>query len=84
MPRLSGTDHLPAVVGCPGFVAGRRFEARGRELPRFWAVYEVENRDALHTPELAAISGFGRYEQAIQRQRIAWLTSLTPLLVHGA
>ena len=77
------TDHLPAVVACPGFVSGRRFELRGRELPRYWAVYEVESRDTLHTPELAAISGFGCFEEAISEHRIVWLTSLTPLLLHG-
>ena len=77
------TDHLPSVVGCPGFRSGRRYELRGRDLPRFWAVYEVESRDALHTPELAAISGFGRFEEHVSNHRIVWLTSLTELLVHG-
>jgi hypothetical protein len=77
-------DHLPAVVGCPGFVSGRRYEVRGRDLPRYWAVYEVETRDALKTPELEAISGFGRFEEAITNHRIVWLTSLTALLISGA
>jgi hypothetical protein len=78
------TDHLPAVVACPGFVSGRRYELRGRDLPRFWAVYGVETKDAVRTPELEAISGFGRFEGAISNHRIVWLTSLTPLLLHGA
>jgi hypothetical protein len=78
------TDHLPRVVACPGFVSGRRYELRGRDLPRYWAVYEVESREALKTPELEAISGFGRFEEAISDHRIVWLTSLTPPLFHGA
>ena len=76
-------DHLPSVVGCPGFRSGRRYEMRGRDLPRFWAVYEVESKDALQSPELAAISGFGRFEEHVSNHRIVWLTSLTELLVHG-
>jgi hypothetical protein len=78
------TDHLPTVVGCPGFLGGCRYEARGEGLPRFWAVYEVESKAALKTPELAAISGFGRFEEAIVRRQILWLTSLTPVILHGA
>lgn len=76
-------DHLPTVVGCPGFITGRRYETRGKDLPRFWAVYEVESKDALRSPELMEIAGFGRFEQSILRQQTLWVTSLTPLLVHG-
>ncbi len=74
----------PAVGrGLPGLRSGRRYELRGRDLPRFWAVYEVESKEALQTPELAAISGFGRFEEHVSNHRIVWLTSLTELLVHG-
>lgn len=81
--RWYDTDHLPTVVGCPGFLNGRRFETKGDRLPRYWAVYEVTGREALETPELQAISGFGRFEEAIVRRQIHWLTALTPLVVHG-
>jgi hypothetical protein len=77
------TDHLPTVVGCPGFVTGCRYEVEGEGLPRFWAVYEVESKNVMKTPELRAIAGFGRFEQAILRQQRHWFTSLTPLL-HAA
>lgn len=78
------TDHLPSVVACPGFRTGRRYALRGRGLPRYWAVYEVESRDALHTPELAAVSGFGAFAEHVSNHRILWLTSLTEPVVHDA
>ena len=76
------TDHLPSVVACPGFLWGCRYRVDHRDSPRYWVVYEVESREALGTPELQAISGFGRFTDAISNQQIRWFRSLTPVLRH--
>ena len=76
------TDHLPTVVGCPGFITGCRYRSEEPGEPRYWAVYEVESRAALKTPELAAIAGFGRFEAAIVSRKVMWFRSLMPVLRH--
>lgn len=50
--------HLPEVLACPGFVAASRYECVHGE-PRFLALYDLERKDALTTPEMDRVYGFG-------------------------
>lgn len=50
--------HLPEVLDCPGFVAATRYECVDGE-PRFLAMYELDRADALSTPEMERVYGFG-------------------------
>ena len=77
-------DHLPTVVGCPGFVRGCRYMVEDEGLPRYWAIYEVESKEALRTPELRAISGFRHFEPHIRNQQLHWVRSRSPMIEHVA
>ena len=50
--------HLPEILKCPGFLRCSRYESTGGE-PRYLAIYELENEDALSTPEMQAVRGWG-------------------------
>lgn len=50
--------HLPEVLDCPGFVTAARYECVDGE-PRFLAMYELDRPDALSTPEMDRVYGFG-------------------------
>jgi hypothetical protein len=50
--------HLPEVMACPGFRSAARYEAVAGE-PRFIAIYELESEDALRTPEMSRVRGWG-------------------------
>ncbi|MGH7488864.1 MAG: DUF4286 family protein, partial [bacterium] len=50
--------HIPDVMACPGFVSVRRFEAVYGE-PRYIALYELESEEALATPEMQRVRGWG-------------------------
>jgi hypothetical protein len=50
--------HLPEILACPGFVGCSRYEAVTGE-PRYIAIYQLESEDALHTPEMRQVRGWG-------------------------
>lgn len=50
--------HLPEVLDCPGFVGAARYECVDGE-PRFLAMYDLTRADALSTPEMDRVYGFG-------------------------
>jgi hypothetical protein len=50
--------HLPEILACPGFVSCSRYEAVFGE-PRYIAIYQLESEDALHTPEMRQVRGWG-------------------------
>ena len=50
--------HLPQVLACPGFLSCSRFESVKGE-PRYLAVYQLESEDALYTPEMRRVRGWG-------------------------
>jgi len=50
--------HLPEILACPGFRSAQRFECRGGE-PRYLAIYELDGPEALTTPEMRAVRGWG-------------------------
>ncbi len=56
--RWYNETHLPEVLACPGFRSAARYECTQGE-PRFLAVYELDDEDALQTPELRRVRGFG-------------------------
>lgn len=50
--------HMPEVMGCPGFVSAARYECADGQ-PRYIAIYELDSADALSTPEMQSIRGWG-------------------------
>jgi hypothetical protein len=79
------TVHLPHAVACPGFVDGRRFRvepADSDRYPRYVAVYEVESRDAVTSPEIQALGGFSRWDGHTSNVHRLWLTPSGPLVSH--
>ena len=56
--RWYNETHLPEVLACPGFRSAARYECTQGE-PHFLAVYELDDEDALQTPELQQVRGFG-------------------------
>ncbi|MBS1886206.1 MAG: hypothetical protein JSU06_03370 [Actinobacteria bacterium] len=59
--------HVPEVLGCPGFLAATRWECTEGE-PRFLALYELDRADALATPELNRVYGFGPTAPSIRSE----------------
>jgi hypothetical protein len=56
--RWYNEQHLPAVMACPGFRSAARYESSLGE-PRYVAVYELESEQALGTPEMQRVRGWG-------------------------
>lgn len=56
--RWYDEEHLPQVLACPGFLSGQRYESVLGE-PRYLAIYELESEEALRTPEMQAVRGWG-------------------------
>ncbi|MFQ5895583.1 MAG: DUF4286 family protein [Nitrospinota bacterium] len=56
--RWYNEKHLPEVMGCPGFKSARRFRAAYGE-PKYIAIYELDSEEALRTPEMQAVRGWG-------------------------
>ncbi|WP_330474611.1 hypothetical protein [Terrabacter sp. C0L_2] len=50
--------HLPEVLDCPGFVNAARYECVDGQ-PQFLAMYDLDRPDALRTPEMDRVYGFG-------------------------
>ena len=50
--------HLPETLDCPGFLSAARYECTDGE-PQFLAMYELDRADALTTPEMKRVYGFG-------------------------
>lgn len=57
--------HVPEVLACPGWIWGSRYVSTDGE-PRYLAIYEMESEDAMWTPELQAIKGFGEYWKSLE------------------
>lgn len=56
--RWYNEKHLPEVLACPGFISAERFEC-GSGQPRYLAIYELESEDALTSPEMRRVRGWG-------------------------
>ena len=51
-------EHLPEVLACPGFIQSTRYECTLGQ-PQYVAVYELESEEALDTPEMQRVRGWG-------------------------
>jgi hypothetical protein len=56
--RWYNDKHLPEVLACPGFVSAARYECVAGQ-PRYMAIYHLESEQALTTPEMKKIRGWG-------------------------
>jgi len=50
--------HIPEILECPGFLGASRYECTDGE-PMFLALYELDRPDALETPEMKRVHGWG-------------------------
>jgi hypothetical protein len=66
--RWYNDAHVGEVLDCPGWITGARYEAT-EGSPKYLAIYEVENEEALWTPELRAIKGFGPFWKNLEAYR---------------
>lgn len=84
--RWYDTDHLPAILKCPGVISGQRYTAervgtQPLDLATYWAFYEVESEAAMHSPEITALAtdGFGPFADSVSHVRRYWFRPLQPL-----
>jgi hypothetical protein len=57
--------HVGEVLACPGWLWGARYVSTDGE-PRYLAMYEMANEEAMWTPELQAIKGFGPFWKSVE------------------
>lgn len=57
--------HVAEVLACPGWISGARYVSTAGS-PRYLAMYEMESEEAMWTPELQAIKGFGRFWKDVE------------------
>ena len=56
------TVHLPEILACPGFRAGRRYRTGGSAAGRLYlALYEIDGPLALDSAEFKARRGWGPF-----------------------
>jgi len=56
--RWYNEKHLPEILACPGFISAARYECETGQ-PRYMAIYRLENENALRTPEMNKVRGWG-------------------------
>jgi len=65
--------HVPEVVACEGIHAAWRLRSDDAEQrPRYVTCYLVDGPEALETPELKAVRGWGPFEAAVSNYRRLW------------
>ncbi len=57
--RWYNDDHVPALVGQPGFVRARRYVRVEGEQAKYLAIYEFEREEDRKTAEYAKVRGTG-------------------------
>jgi hypothetical protein len=57
--------HVPEVLACPGWVSGARYMSTQGD-PKYLAIYEMETEDAMWTPQLQSIKGFGEFWKDVE------------------
>jgi hypothetical protein len=50
--------HVPEILACPGFLSAARYRCIDGE-PMFLALYDLDRPDALETPEMKRVHGWG-------------------------
>lgn len=76
--------HLREIVNVPGVRSGRRYRLAegddvipGEGVQRYLAVYELEDRDVVHTPEFADARGWGPLRPHVANNKGALYVLLT-------
>ncbi len=69
-------EHVPERLACPGFISARRFklEDTNGSVPKYLALYELEDISALQTPEYRHVTGPGTTERTKNVGRNAKIT----------
>jgi hypothetical protein len=57
-------EHLPSILGCPGFISGERYRGAG-EGRRYLTVYAVSGPACLASEEFAARRGWGNFSDVV-------------------
>lgn len=57
--RWYNEDHVPALIGQPGFIRARRYVSVEGQQPKYLAIYEFEREENRKTPEYANVRGTG-------------------------
>lgn len=57
--RWYNEDHVPALIGQPGFVRARRYVSVEGRQPKYLAIYEFEREENRKTPEYQQVRGTG-------------------------
>jgi hypothetical protein len=66
LSRWYNEVHVPEILGCPGWIANRRYECADGE-PRFLAVYDLEDDDRpFNSPEWDAAVGWDEHVDHIR------------------
>jgi hypothetical protein len=63
-------DHVPAMLGVPGFVSCRRYKDLGHD-GEYLTVYEIEGVDPCYSEECLRVSGWGEWKPYIAEWRRA-------------
>jgi hypothetical protein len=63
--RWYDTVHVPALLGCPGWLSARRYVSL-EGGPKYVAIYEVAGSWAYETEEFRRARGFGEFEPHIR------------------
>lgn len=60
-------EHLPEIVGCPGFIRAARYVSAepSQSQPRYVTVYELESKDAVASAEFNSRRGWGRFAGSV-------------------
>lgn len=62
-------DHVPALVGQPGFIRARRYVAVEGQ-PKYLAIYEFEREENRKTPEYQKVRGTGPMTPYVENMTI--------------
>jgi hypothetical protein len=58
--------HLPDILSCDGFVAAWRFRSPDSDQsPRYVSCYQINSKEVLEAPEVAAVRGWGPFEDSV-------------------
>ncbi|HKP19150.1 MAG TPA: hypothetical protein VJT84_11770 [Gaiellaceae bacterium] len=62
--------HVPELVACPGFLSGRRgVAADPSQSPRYVAIYELEDENALESQAVQGVRGWGPFSDRVRNYR---------------
>ena len=80
--RWYNEKHLPEILACPGFISAARYECVAGQ-PRYLAIYQLENEQALNTREMKKVRGWGEmfpyvknFHERVYRKRVQQSSSV--------